>query len=165
MGKTYRHIKRPLFVLLNDFHEIRKQFALVSKVGESIASGRLGGRNRLIDGGTTQVSEWIAMAYPTWLLFLRDGSRFEDFLSDVYVPFDCILMVAQRDAGGSGEMVRDVYRIGKGEVLESMTFGEWDEARGFRGPRLGLYQRRHDLHGRNIRVVSVDVSARGNGES
>ena len=31
IGKTYHHIKRPLFVLLNDFEEIREQFTSVSE--------------------------------------------------------------------------------------------------------------------------------------
>lgn len=99
------------------------------------------------------------MAYPTWLLFLRDETRIEEFLSDVYVPFDCTLMVTQRDAGeDAGEIIRDVYRISREDDLRSMSFGKWDPESGFQGPRLGLYQRRHDLHGRNIRVVSINVS-------
>ncbi|CAK9807402.1 Probable glutamate receptor [Anthophora quadrimaculata] len=129
VGKTYYQIKRPLFVLLNDRDDIREQFV--------------------------QVSKWIAMAYPTWLLFLRDDTSFEEFLSNVYVPFDCILMVAQRDSEGNGEVVRDVYRIAKGDILRSMKFGAWDRLRGFRGPQLGLYQRRYDLEGRDLRVVSI----------
>lgn len=98
------------------------------------------------------------MAYPTWLLFLRDGTRFDEFLSNVYVPFDCILMVTQRDSKGTGEIVRDVYQISKEDNLRSMKFGEWNAREGFQGPQLGLYQRRNDLNGRNIRVVSVHVS-------
>ncbi|XP_050484650.1 uncharacterized protein LOC126870718 isoform X4 [Bombus huntii] len=129
VGKTYHHIKRPLFVLLNDLDEIREQFISVSK--------------------------WITMSYPTWLLFLRDGTRFDEFLSNVYVPFDCILMVTQRDSKGTGEIVRDVYQISKEDNLRSMKFGEWNAREGFQGPQLGLYQRRNDLNGRNIRVVSV----------
>ncbi|XP_031847328.2 glutamate receptor U1 [Nomia melanderi] len=129
LGDTYNSIKRPLFVLLNDLDATKEQFALVSR--------------------------WITMAYPTWLLFLRNDTKFEDFLSEVHVPFDCVFMVAQPDGHGIGEVIRDVYRIGKEEELRWMKFGEWDAARGFRGPRLGLYQRRHDLHGRNIRVVAV----------
>ncbi|XP_017889863.1 glutamate receptor U1-like [Ceratina calcarata] len=129
VGKTYHHIKRPLFVLLNDLDDIRDQFASVSK--------------------------WIAMAYPTWLLFLRDDTAPEQFLANVYVPFDCVLLVARRDTEGRGEVVRDMYRIGNENHLRSMRFGAWDPARGFQGPTLGLYQRRRDLHGHNIRVVSV----------
>ncbi|KOX79721.1 Glutamate receptor delta-1 subunit [Melipona quadrifasciata] len=130
IGNTYHHIKRPLFVLLNDLDEIREQFALVSK--------------------------WIAMAYPTWLLFLQDETSFEEFLSDVYVPFDCMMMVTQRDAKEASEIIREVYQISREDGLRSMNFGKWDPESGFRGPRFGLYQRRHDLHGRNIRVVSIN---------
>lgn len=105
-----------------------------------------------------QVSKWIGMAYPTWLLFLRDESNFEEVLTNVYVPFDCVLMVAQRNTEGAGEIIRDVYRIGKEDRLRWMTFGTWNVTHGFRGPLLGLYQRRHDLYGRNIRVVAIHVS-------
>ncbi|XP_076302865.1 putative glutamate receptor [Lasioglossum baleicum] len=129
LANTYHRIKRPLFVLLNDLDEIKRQFVLVSK--------------------------WITMAYPTWLLFLRDGTKIEEFLSNIYVPFDCVLMVAQRAADGSGELVRDVYRIDREDGLRSMDFGWWNASKGFHGPLLGLYQRRHDLQGRNIRVVSI----------
>ncbi|XP_076651475.1 glutamate receptor-like isoform X3 [Halictus rubicundus] len=129
LGDTYNSIKRPLFVLLNDLEEIREQFA--------------------------RVSRWITMAYPTWLLFLRNDTKYEDFLSEVHVPFDCVFMIAQSDDRENGEVIGDVYRIGKEEDLRWMKFGEWDKERGFRGPRLGLYQRRHDLHGRTIRVVTV----------
>ncbi|XP_076295011.1 putative glutamate receptor isoform X2 [Lasioglossum baleicum] len=129
LGDTYNSIKRPLFVLLNDLEEIREQFS--------------------------RVSQWITMAYPTWLLFLRNDTRYEDFLAEVHVPFDCIFMIAQPDDQGNGEVIRDVYRIGKEEDLRWTTFGEWDKDRGFHGSQLGLYQRRHDLYGRNIRVVTV----------
>ena len=98
------------------------------------------------------------MAYPTWLLFLRDETRFEEFLSGVYVPFDCTMMVTQRDPREAGEIIRDVYRISREDDLRSMSFGKWDPKNGFRGPRLGLYQRRHDLNGHNIRVAYINVS-------
>ncbi|XP_043266187.1 probable glutamate receptor [Colletes gigas] len=129
VGSTYYNIKRPLFVLLNDLDEIKEQFVLVS--------------------------EWITMSYPTWLIFLRDGTRMEDFLADVYVPFDCILMTVQTDAEGNGEIIRDAYRISREGDLRWMEFGAWDQADGFRGPKLGLYQRRHDLEGSNLRVISI----------
>lgn len=107
------------------------------------------------------MSKWITMAYPTWLLFLRDETRFEEFLSDVYIPFDCVFMVAQRDSQGT-EIIQDVYRIGKEDYLRSMTFGMWNASHGFQGPFLGLYQRRHDLHGHNIRVAAINVSQKKN---
>lgn len=141
-------------MLLNDLDEIKRQFVLVSASG--VADERNGiVRNRNV---SKQVSKWITMAYPTWLLFLRDGTKIEEFLSNIYVPFDCVLMVAQRAADGSGELVRDVYRIDREDGLRSMDFGWWNASKGFHGPLLGLYQRRHDLQGRNIRVVSIHVS-------
>lgn len=104
-----------------------------------------------------QVSKWIAMAYPTWLIFLRNDTSFEDFLEEVYVPFNCVLMVTRTDTEGHGEIVKDVYRISREDDLKWMEFGVWDPEQGFRGPRKGLYQRRHDLHGLNLRVISIHV--------
>ncbi|XP_054004327.1 probable glutamate receptor isoform X1 [Hylaeus anthracinus] len=129
VGSTYYNIKRPLFVLLNDLDEVKEQFVLVS--------------------------QWIAMAYPTWLIFLRNDIEIEDFLGEVYVPFDCVLMVAQANPEGGGEIVREVYRIGREDHLRWMDFGTWNSTHGFKGPLVGLYQRRHDLKGRNLRVVSI----------
>ncbi|XP_076394998.1 glutamate receptor U1 isoform X6 [Megachile rotundata] len=129
VGKSYHRLKRPLFVILNDLENTKEQFVSVSR--------------------------WIAMAYPTWLLFLSDESNYEDVLSEIYVPFDCLMAVTQRNTEGTGEILREVYNIQKGDRLRSSNFGTWNATGGFHGPRYGLFERRHDLDGYSMRVVVI----------
>ncbi|KAG7200802.1 hypothetical protein KM043_003175 [Ampulex compressa] len=127
VGHSYYRIKRPLFVLLNDQAEVRDEFA--------------------------DVSSWIAMAYPTWLVFLEPTTALEDFFKDIHAPFNGKLMVARSNA--EEERITEVYRIDEGERIRATEFGSWSPSSGLKSPRLSLYQRRNDLFGRNIRVVSV----------
>lgn len=103
VGKTYYHIKRPLFVLLNDLDEIRNQFVSVSIGDVRLARAAFDGREKR--KGTVT----------TGLQMDRDG------LSDVAgipegrhrargVPGQCLRAVRLRPAGGSQERGR--YRRG-----------------------------------------------------
>ncbi|KAK2579344.1 hypothetical protein KPH14_008295 [Odynerus spinipes] len=127
VGKSYYHIKRPLFVLLNDYNNTRDEL-------------------------THQVSAWLAMEYPTWLLFFRNDTRMEDFFRNIYVPFDCKLMVTRDRGNGTGETIVEVYQIDKESEIRVMHFGFWNKTAGFKGPTTGLYQRRNNLHGRRSYV-------------
>ncbi|XP_011872070.1 PREDICTED: glutamate receptor U1-like isoform X2 [Vollenhovia emeryi] len=130
IGQSYHHIKRPLFVLLNDYENTRDGFA--------------------------NISTWIAMAYPTWLVFFGNETTFADFFLEIYVPFDCKFMVAQSSANVTGgEIITEVYQIDRGKELRSMRFGVWDVKNGLKGPKHGLFLRRNNLFGQNIRVTSV----------
>ncbi|XP_071625720.1 probable glutamate receptor isoform X1 [Temnothorax longispinosus] len=131
VGQTYFHIKRPLFVLLNDYEDTR-------------------------DGFAHQISTWITMAYPTWLVFFSNGTKFADFFFEIYVPFDCKFMVAQSSANVTDtEIITEVYQVDKRKELRSMQFGIWDVRNGLKGPTRGLFLRRNNLFGQNIRVASV----------
>ncbi|XP_019887827.1 glutamate receptor ionotropic, kainate 2 isoform X2 [Ooceraea biroi] len=130
IGQNYYNIKRPLFVLLNDYEDTRKEFA--------------------------NVSTWIAMAYPTWLVFFKNETKLSDFFFEIYVPFDCKFMVAKSSTNETGkENITEVYQVDKGKELRSMHFGTWDVKNGLKGPTRGLYFRRNDLFGHNIFVTSV----------
>lgn len=105
-----------------------------------------------------QVSKWIAMAYPTWLVFFSNETKIEDFLFEIYVPFDCKFMVARSSANEvDREIITEVYQVDKNKELRSMQFGVWDMRKGLKGPTRGLFLRRNDLFGQNIRVTSVHV--------
>ncbi|EFN82107.1 Glutamate receptor delta-1 subunit [Harpegnathos saltator] len=105
---------------------------------------------------TRQVSTWIAMAYPTWLVFFRNETEYADFFSEIYIPFDCKFMVARSSANESGrEIITEVYQIDRGKELKSNQFGVWDMGKGLKGPTRGLFLRRNNLYGQNIRVTSV----------
>ncbi|KAL6262922.1 hypothetical protein P5V15_005710 [Pogonomyrmex californicus] len=130
VGQSYYHIKRPLFVILNDYEDTRHDFAY-------------------------QISTWIAMAYPTWLIFFRNETKFADFFFEIYVPFDCKFMVAQSVNVTGKEIITEVYQVDRGKELRSMQFGVWDIRKGLKGPTRGLFFRRNNLFGQNIRVTSV----------
>ncbi|KYN23279.1 hypothetical protein ALC57_04152 [Trachymyrmex cornetzi] len=131
VGQSYFHIKRPLFVLLNDHEDTR-------------------------DGFAKQIATWIAMAYPTWVVFFNNETKFEDFFFEIYVPFDCKFMVVQSSANVTGtEIITEVYQVDKGRELRSSQFGMWDVRNGLKGPKRGLFLRRNNLFGQNIRVTSI----------
>lgn len=106
-----------------------------------------------------QVSTWITMAYPTWLVFFKNKTEIADFLFKIYIPFDCKFMVARTNVSDSGqEIITEVYQIDRRKELRSHPFGVWDVKKGLKGPaQRGLYLRRNDLYGQNIRVTSVHV--------
>lgn len=97
------------------------------------------------------------MAYPTWLVFFDNKTTFSDFFFEVYVPFDCEFMVARSINDTGREIINEVYQIDKKKELRSMRFGVWDVKRGLKSPKHGLFLRRNDLFGQNIRVTSVHV--------
>ncbi|XP_015171770.1 PREDICTED: probable glutamate receptor [Polistes dominula] len=128
VGKSYYHIKRPLFVLLNDYNDTRDQLAYVST--------------------------WLAMEYPTWLLFFRKETQIEVFFHNIYVPFDCQVMITRDNENETDEEeILEVYQIDAQSKIRIMNFGSWDNINGFKGPTLSLYQRRNNLYGHNLRVV------------
>ncbi|XP_039314129.1 glutamate receptor-like [Solenopsis invicta] len=130
VGQNFYHIQRPLFVLMND--ALRDDFA-------------------------HEVASWIAMDYPTWLVFFGNETSITEFFFEIHVPFDCKFMVAQSSPNVIGrEIITEVYRVDRGKELRSNQFGVWDVKHGLKGPKHGLYFRRNDLFGQNIRVTSID---------
>lgn len=106
-----------------------------------------------------QVSTWIAMSYPTWLIFFDSETEFAEFFFDIYIPFDCKFMVAQSSTiVNDREIITEVYKVDRDKELRSNQFGVWDMTKGLKGPTRGLFLRRNDLYGQNIRVTSVCVS-------
>lgn len=106
-----------------------------------------------------EVSTWITMSYPTWLVFFDDETNLTDFFFEVYVPFDCKFMVTQSSINETGkEIITEVYQINKDKELRSNQFGVWDPEEGLKGPPQGLYLRRNNLFGQNLRVASLQVS-------
>ncbi|KAH0950141.1 hypothetical protein HN011_000355 [Eciton burchellii] len=131
IGQSYYHIKRPLFVILNDHEDTRNEFA-------------------------HQISTWIAMAYPTWLIFFKNETKFADFFLEIYVPFDCMLMVARSSTNETDkEIITEIYQVDRDKELRSMQFGTWDAKNGLTTPTSGMFSRRNDLFGQNIRVTSI----------
>jgi len=98
------------------------------------------------------------MAYPTWLIFFKDETKIADFFLEIYVPFDCMFMVARSSSNETDkEIISEIYQVDRGKELHSMQFGTWNANNGLTTPESGLYSRRNDLFGQNIRVTSVYV--------
>ncbi|XP_046746480.1 probable glutamate receptor isoform X4 [Diprion similis] len=129
VGRSYFNIKRPLFVILNDQGNVQQLL-------------------------TNQVSTWITMAYPTWMIFLSEGSRASDFFSRMDIPFDCEFLVSE--SNGTMEVITEVYRVSPGDVLRDLPFGTWSPTDGVRTTRLTFYQRRSNLFGKKLRVTSIE---------
>lgn len=67
-------------------------------------------------------------------------------------------MVAQSSINETGkEIITEVYQVHKDKELRSNQFGVWDAKEGLKGPPYGLYLRRNDLFGHNLRVASLEV--------
>ncbi|XP_046746477.1 probable glutamate receptor isoform X2 [Diprion similis] len=128
VGRSYFNIKRPLFVILNDQGNVQQLL--------------------------TNVSTWITMAYPTWMIFLSEGSRASDFFSRMDIPFDCEFLVSE--SNGTMEVITEVYRVSPGDVLRDLPFGTWSPTDGVRTTRLTFYQRRSNLFGKKLRVTSIE---------
>jgi len=98
------------------------------------------------------------MAYPTWLIFFKNETKFADFFLEIYVPFDCMLMVARSSTNETDkEIITEIYQVDRDKELRSMQFGTWDAKNGLTTPTSGMFSRRNDLFGQNIRVTSIHV--------
>lgn len=66
-------------------------------------------------------------------------------------------MVAQSINETDKEIITEVYQVYKDKELRLDRFGVWDPEEGLKGPPYGLYLRRNDLFGHNLRVASLQV--------
>lgn len=98
------------------------------------------------------------MAYPTWIIFFRENTTIDFFFKNIYIPFDCIFLVVEKKGDSDNEAtLSEIYQIDKERELRISVFGYWNLQFGVTTPNLGLYQRRGDLFGHNIRVSSIEV--------
>jgi hypothetical protein len=83
-----------------------------------------------------------------WLLFLgQDASRFEDFFTDINIPFDCEFLVVHMEFGGH-VMLAEVYRIGPKLPLQTRRLGDLRYQ--------NLYERRNNLQGLAFRSAVIE---------
>ncbi|XP_044005739.1 glutamate receptor ionotropic, delta-1-like, partial [Aphidius gifuensis] len=129
VGQSYYHIKRPLFVFLNDNEETKQQFS-------------------------RDVAPWIDMSYPNWLVFMKNETNIDDYFDDIYVQFDCTFMTSKIYL--EGEIITEVYQIDRGAELRKNLFATWNHSTGILTPKLSLYQRRNNLFGHTFRVMSIE---------
>ena len=96
------------------------------------------------------------MCYPAWLLFLSDVS-IESFFFDMYIPFDCKFMVAQK----TDQSVRltEVYMVADKTPLLLDWYATWSDDT-TNHPLSALYERRNQLHGIKLKGTTLNVSIR-----
>jgi hypothetical protein len=97
------------------------------------------------------------MSKATWMLFVDKKWPLDEFFSDVYIPFNCEMVVVQ-PAGEEGAILTEVYRVGSSFPLQKYRFGTWSAGDGLFCTDKGFYQRRDNLQGLALRVAFIRVS-------
>jgi hypothetical protein len=76
-----------------------------------------------------QVSETAKMSEGKWLFFVDSITSLEDFFADIYIPFDCEFLVAQRSNGtedGDLEVsLTEVYNVHPTRPLQINPVARW----------------------------------------
>ncbi|KAK0169134.1 hypothetical protein PV327_002880 [Microctonus hyperodae] len=112
--QNYYNIKRPLFVFLNDFDDVKYQF------------GNL-------------VAPLIDLSYPNWLIFFREETKIEDFFQHIYIPFDCTFMISQPNSqcnnSINAEIIWEAYQIDRAKEVRSGIFATWNSETGIQLPK------------------------------
>jgi hypothetical protein len=75
-------------------------------------------------------------------------------LSNLDVPFDCELLVAQW--GGEVTRLSEVYRVSPQLPLQVRHFGDWSPGSRRNWPSFGLYRRRTSLDGHVIKAAILE---------
>jgi hypothetical protein len=97
-----------------------------------------------------QVSAANRFSGARWLVFLPALSE----LSNLDVPFDCELLVAQ--LGGEVTVLSEAYRPSPELPLQVRYFGDWSPGSRRNWPSLGLYRRRTSLDGHVIKAAILE---------
>lgn len=97
------------------------------------------------------------MSKATWMLFLDTAWLLDEFLSDVYIPFDCEFVVVQ-PAGDRGAILTEVYRVRPSFPLQKYPFCIWSAGDGLFCTDKGFYQRRDNLQGIALKTGFLKVS-------
>jgi hypothetical protein len=80
----------------------------------------------------------------------------ETLFADIYVPFDCIFLVAREDLKGT-LTVMEVYRVSRSAPLLIHQLAVWSPKFGLLWDKRSLYERRNNLHGVTLKVTTYQV--------
>lgn len=97
-------------------------------------------------------------SYPRWLLLLDNTQTPREIFQDIYVPFNCEVLVAQNS--GFEIKLTEVYQVAEGFPLNERAFGSWSNEAGLNATKLSLYERRRDLEGVTIKAIGMEVRIR-----
>jgi hypothetical protein len=98
----------------------------------------------------------MSLTGPTWLLFSDQSITLESLFTDVYVPFDCLFLVAREDQKGNVTLL-EVYRLNRTTPLLSLQLAVWSPKFGLLWDKRLLYERRNNLHGVTLKVTTYPV--------
>jgi hypothetical protein len=98
----------------------------------------------------------MSLTGPTWLLFSDQSIMLESLFTDVYVPFDCLFLVAREDQNGNVTLL-EVYRVNRTTPLLSLQLAVWNPQFGLMWDNRSLYERRNNLHGVNLKATTYQV--------
>jgi len=96
------------------------------------------------------------MSDVNWLLFLDTNTSLEHFFTDINIPFDCQFLVAQPQSDHF-VVLTDVYRVSPTLPLQTYRFGNWTAGGGLTSPSQGLYVRRNNLQGLELKAGVAPV--------
>ena len=99
------------------------------------------------------------MSDANWLLFLDTNTSLEYFFTDINIPFDCQFLVAQPQSDHV-VVLTEVYRVRPTLPLQTYRFGNWTVGGGLTWPSEGLYKRRNNLQGAEIKSGRSQVKCR-----
>jgi hypothetical protein len=91
------------------------------------------------------------MSDVNWLLFLDTNTSLEQFFTDITIPFDCQFLVAQPQSDHV-VLLTEVYRVSPTLPLQTYRFGNWTAGGGLTWPSQGLYWRRNNLQGVQLKA-------------
>ena len=86
------------------------------------------------------------MSSAVWLLFLNTTCTLDAFLADTNIPFNCELLVAQKERDNVVVLI-EVHRVKASLPLQTYRFGHWTAHGGLISAPVGLYQRKNRLNG------------------
>jgi hypothetical protein len=95
------------------------------------------------------------MSKGKWLLFMDSITSLEDVFSDIYIPFDCEFLVAQRSNGtedGDLEVsLTEVYNAHPTRPLQINPIARWISNSGLTWYEFSFFERRADLQGISLK--------------
>ncbi|PNF31731.1 hypothetical protein B7P43_G12192 [Cryptotermes secundus] len=98
-----------------------------------------------------QFAATMSLTGPTWLLFSNQSVTLESLLTDVYIPFDCLFLVAREDQKGKVTLL-EVYRVNRTTPLLSLQLALWSPKFGLMWNKKSFYERRNNMHGVTLKV-------------
>jgi hypothetical protein len=92
-----------------------------------------------------QISTTNTLSNTRWLMFLDSATSMSEFFADIFIPFDCELLVAQWEDGGVEMSITEVYHVHPTRPLQLYRVAKWTCGSGLTWSAVPLYHRRRNL--------------------